>query len=689
MCRPDGTIVGTDAQGFFARDTRLVSTYGVSLNGRPPVLLASSTTASYAAHFESTNEALRDGAGVIAARTLSLRLQRTIAGGVHEDYDLMNYGRRPVELTIELEIHSDFADIFEVKVGTGDRAGSVDTRWIEALRELRTAYLNRSFRRELIVAVEQSGSEPHYANGRLVFAAHIAPKGTWHTCVLWLPVGRSGERGATLACDGRPARVAAQHQVPSRPTLDTPNLPVRRAWDQSVEDLEGLRLEDPEGGRGFVIPAAGSPWFLTLFGRDSLIVSGQTLGVFPEFAVGSLSRLSELQATTDDAERDMEPGKIPHEIRNGELAELGLLPFQPYYGTHDATSLFVIAVSQLFDWSGDVALLRRHVPNADAAMAWIDGRGDRDADGFQEYATRSAHGYYNQGWKDAGDAIPGSDGSLAPLPLALCELQGYAYDAKLRLARMYDVLDRPEDAARMRSDAGELYARFNDAFWWEAEGTYYLGLDGRKRPIATVASNAGHLLASGIVPADRAGQLARRLLADDMWSGWGVRTLSSTHPAYDPFSYHTGSVWPHDNAILVEGLRRYGLDAEAAIVSRGIFDAAEQFRPNRVPELFAGLAREHSPFPVQYPGANVPQAWAASAILHLVTTLCGIRPRTDGGGSRIELGPALPPWLPEVTLRGLRVGRGKLSARFADRRAEIIDDTTGFPIVHAARSDRH
>jgi glycogen debranching enzyme len=379
----------------------------------------------------------------------------------------------------------------------------------------------------------------------------------------------------------------------------------------------------------------------------------------------------------------MEPGKIPHEIRHGELAELGILPYAPYYGTHDATSLFVIVLSYLYQWLGARSLIERYLPNAEAAMAWIDRYGDRDRDGFQEYATRSTHGYYNQGWKDAGDAIPTEDGTLALLPIALCEHQGYVYDAKLRMADIYDLLERPRDAARLQTQARRLYERFNDAFWWEAEGIYYLGLDGNKKPIRSVASNAGHLLASGIVPPDRAARVVRRLMADDMFSGWGVRTLSSDHVAYNPFSYHTGSVWPHDNAQIAGGFRRYGFDAEAALVARGVFDAAERFVATRLPELFSGLPRQVGSFPVQYLGANVPQAWAAGSIFRLVAILCGIHASAGRDGARLYVNPALPDWLPELTIHNLRAGAGSATLRFSDASVEVLANTTGYEIVHA------
>ena len=682
VCQPDGRIVDGFEGGFFARDTRFVSGYGLLLNGRRPVLLNSSPVQSFSARFEFTNDALLDAFGPVDQHTLSVRLDRTIEGGVHEDYDVVNYGRRAVRLTIEIEVHSDFADIFDVKDAHLVRRGTIQTQWFRSRGELHTTYVNSTFRRELVVSVARSDSPPQFANGRLVFVATIQPKAVWHACVHWLPMTDTRRRPAVLECNAIAQRLPSGAPRLPRVRLDTPNVTVRRAWERAVLDMEALRLEDPSFERGVFVPAAGVPWFLTLFGRDSLVVSMQGISGFPEFAAGALRRLSLLQATADDPERDMEPGKIPHEIRHGELAQLGILPFQPYYGTHDATSLFVIVVSYLYHWLGDVSVLERYFGNVEAAMRWIDRFGDRDGDGFQEYATRSTHGYYNQGWKDAGNAIPAADGTLAPLPLAICELQGYAYDAKIRLGDMYEMLGRPGDAERLRTEAHRLFERFNDAFWWESEGTYYLGLDGQKRPIETVASNAGHLLASGIVPADRAERVVRRLMADDMWSGWGIRTLSSDHPAYNPFSYHTGSVWPHDVATIAGGFRRYGFVEEASQVTRGLFDAAERFLAYRLPELFAGLPRQSGSFPVQYLGANVPQAWAASAIFRLISLMGGIHVRSDATGSRIYLDPALPDWVPSLSIQGLRAGRGSLDLEFRDGQTEVHSNTTKFEIVH-------
>jgi glycogen debranching enzyme len=683
VCKPNGRIDPDAEEGFFARDTRFVSGYDLFVNGERPVLLNSSPIQFFSSRFEFTNSALLDEVGVIQPHSLSIRLDRTVAGGIHEDYDIVNYGRRPVRLTLEVEIASDFADLFDVKDHELVRRGTLHSRWFRSRRELRTTYENRDFRRELVLAVDRSATPPQFANGRLIFVATIASKDVWHTCLRWLPVTGSHRRPSTLPCSAI-ANPIYEPFAPRLPkvALETPNATVRRAWDQAVRDMEALRLEDPTFERGVFIPAAGVPWFVTLFGRDSLVVSMHGISGYPEFAAGALRRLSAMQATSDDPERDMEPGKIPHEIRHGELAQLGILPYQPYYGTHDATSLFVIVLSYLYHWLGDVELLRRYLPYAEAAIRWIDQWGDRDRDGLQEYKTRSSHGYYNQGWKDAGDAIIDADGGLSKLPIALVELQGYAFDAKTRMAAIYDLVDRPNDAEKLRREARRLFERVNERFWWEAEGTYYLGLNGSKKPIESVASNAGHLLGSGIVPVERAGRLVERLMAEDMWSGWGIRTLSSNHVAYNPFSYHTGSVWPHDNTIIAGGLRHYGFDDEAALVARSLFEASERFQANRLPELFAGLPRQQGSFPVQYLGANVPQAWAAASVIRLIAILCGIHARSDASGSRIYFNPALPDWLPELTIGNLRAGRGSMTIHFQDGQAEVLANSTGFEVVH-------
>jgi len=686
ISQPNATMLPQDDVGFFASDTRFVSGYGLTLNGRPPKLLDAITVEHFSARYEFMTPELPLGPGsdagaegLLPEGSIGFRLERTILEGVHEDYDLTNYAMYPVRVVLEIQIESDFADVFDVRSHRLIRRGDLQTTWRPRMGELRSIYRNRSFRRGLLVKVEKAGSKPEYANGRLVFRLDLAARTEWHTCLKWLPM--IGPRPArTLPCHALLLDEARRiHKLPPVEIVTShPTLPA--IWRQAVEDTDALRMVDTTVRGGMFVPAAGIPWFVTVFGRDSLVVSMESISAFPEFALGALRTLARLQATDDAAEQDKEPGKIPHEIRSGELASLKLLPFAPYYGTADATLLFIIVLSYAYQWSGDVALLQRYRRNAEAALNWLLQYGDRDSDGFQEYSRRSSQGIFNQGWKDSWDAIRHADGSIPEAPIALCELQGYAFDALLRMAEIYDLLKEPDKAADLRERARQLYQRFNEVFWWEAEGTYYLGLDKEKRPMETVASNAGHCLSSGIVPPERAERVVDRLMADDMWSGWGIRTLSSKHPGYNPYSYHCGSVWPHDNATIAGGFRRAGRHTEAQRIAEGIFAAAERFDAYRLPELFSGLPRDAGAFPVPYLGANVPQAWAAAAVFRLVAILCGIH--TVGRTRTMYVNPDLPEWLPSLTLRNLRAGRGAMELHLERDRVQVVGNTTGFKVVH-------
>ncbi|MBS0409626.1 MAG: amylo-alpha-1,6-glucosidase, partial [Proteobacteria bacterium] len=444
--------------------------------------------------------------------------------------------------------------------------------------------------------------------------------------------------------------------------VSTSNEDFYRFYHQAVEDMAALRLPIRGTDHLEFVPAAGLPWFVGLFGRDSLIVSLQNAMVYPDFARGALDVLARYQATERDDYRDAEPGKIMHELRTGELAHFKLIPHTPYYGTADATPLYLIVLHNAWRCIGDAALIEQHLPAAERCLEWIDRHGDRDGDGFQEYETRSKDGYENQGWKDSGEALVYPDGSLVKGPKALCELQGYVYDAWRRMAEIYDALDRPQKARALRAKAARLFERFNDVFWDEEGGFYAFCLDGDKRPVLSVASNPGHLLWSGIVPRERAGRVVSRLMKPDMWSGWGVRTLSADHPAFNPHAYQNGSVWPHDNGIIAQGFRRYGFAAEAARIARDVSGAAAYFMQHQAPELYAGLQRTPTSFPVQYKGANTPQAWAAGSCFHLLQTLVGFQP--DAPNRRLCIDPRLPDWLPDLTLRDLRLDRLKFDLRF-------------------------
>jgi len=670
VCELSGEISSTKEQGYFASDTRLVSGYRLKLGGDRPILLNGAAVWQNSARFEFTNPSLVGCDGhKIVERSLHLRLDRSVGPGIHEDYDLTNQGRDDVVLDLEVSIESDFADLFDVKAHRRVRRGSIHSFWDEANQRLTTRYANGAFERSFVLQVANNDSVPEFANGGVVFRVALAPGSSWHCCVLWMPVIDGKERAVTRPCHqllepDSHHEVARKRWVDKATIFETSNPRVTVALRQAIDDLAGLRLhhhdelaggEANQGDPDAWVPAAGIPWFVTLFGRDALTVSFQTLAVSPRFALGSLRALGALQADSYDDYRDMQPGKIEHEVRHGELASLGLIPHTPYYGAHEATTLYVLVAARAWRWHGDRGALEAVRPHVERALAWIERDGDVDGDGLQEYQTRSSDGSYNQGWKDSGDAIVMGSGTIAKLPIALCEHQGLVVAAKRAWAEVAeDALGDHHLASRLRSEADRLADQLEERFWWEEEGTYYLGLDGDKRPIDSVSSNPGHLLWQRAIDPERAESVVRRLMAEDMWSGWGIRTLSSDHVAYDPLSYQRGSIWPHDNAIAAAGFRAYGFDDEATTVAAGIFDATSKFASQRPPELFAGLTRDGGGFPVQYLGANVPQAWSSGAVVHLVSTLLGLH--ADAPNGVLRLRPALPDWMSEVTLRQLRVG---------------------------------
>jgi glycogen debranching enzyme len=673
VCALDGTIAAGEQQGYFCVDTRLVSDYDLTLSKTPPTLLNSAVVQPFSARHEFVNAEMATSGGGIESGTLHLRLDRTIHHGIHEDYDLTNYASEAVEFELELRFDGDFADHFDVKEQRFVRRGSLESRWDSEARALTTSYRHGDFERGLRLQVQKQGSEPEYANGLLSFRIRLEPKERWHTCLLWVPVGAAGQEGDPIdACHalltGDPELAKRRRAWRARVTrIKTNDSGVNAVVDRALDDLGALRMRRVDkdaaahGGDGIeeMVPAAGIPWFVSLFGRDALVVSLQTLSLSPGLAAGSLQALAALQGDRYDDRHDLQPGKIEHEFRHGELAHFGLVPQTPYYGSHDATTLYVWAAAELWRWTANRALLERLRPHVERALHWIDVDGDCDGDGLQEYQTRAGDwGYYNQSWKDSGDAIVNADGSNAELPIATCELQGYVVAAKRAWAdTLEQAFDDAPGAAQLREQADRLAEAIEERFWWEAEGGYYLGLDGRKRPIESVASNQGHLLWAQAITEGRAARVVTRLLEADMWSGWGVRTLSAAHVAYNPLSYQRGSVWPHDNAILAHGFSRHGHGAEAGQIARALFDAAGRFQYRRLPEVYGGLARDEGSFPVQYLGANVPQAWASGAVIHLLSALLDLEP--DAVNKRLVLRP-LPDWLDGIELTNLRVGNASV-----------------------------
>jgi glycogen debranching enzyme len=521
-----------------------------------------------------------------------------------------------------------------------------------------------------------------YANGRLSFNIELQPRASWHTCLLYAFANNDNWSTAPKQCFDDYTNSEAVHAQKlwkeSVLKIETNNDTFATAFAQAVDDMSALRLPIASTDQKQFVPAAGLPWFVALFGRDSLIISLQNAIIHPEFALGALQVLARWQATDRDDYRDAEPGKIHHELRRGELAHFKLIPHTPYYGTADATPLYLITLHSAWMCMGDCTLLTKHLDTAERCLEWIDRYGDRDGDGFQEYQTRSPVGYENQSWKDSGDAVMNVDGSLVKGPKALCELQGYVYDAWLRMAQVYDALDKGELALKLRRKAAVLFQKFNETFWNETEGFYAYCLDGEKRPVLSIASNPGQCLWSGIVPPDRARRVADRLMKPDMWSGWGIRTLSADHRSFNPFNYQTGAIWPHDNGFIAQGMRRYGFHHETCRIAEAITRAAGYFAMDQMPELYAGTQRDGSNFPVQYVGANVPQGWAAGSIFSLLQAMLGFQP--DAPNKILYVDPALPDWMPEVTVRDLRLASLTFDIRFAR-----IGEVTEFEVLHGPK----
>jgi glycogen debranching enzyme len=662
----DGQINWPSDKGLYFFDTRLISAWSVYANGTPWDLLNGGSVNFDAARVFLTNQAFLTEDGPIEKQTLAFRLSRVLGHGLHEDLDVTNHGQRPVRFNLEIAIRSDFADVFDVKAKRDIRRGHINSDWAAARQTLRTTYRNADFSRSVAVAIGRSDSPAVFANGRLSFEVKLLPQGQWHCCLLYGFDDGDKWYHAPKDCaiDAHTSPQAQAHRDWRQTVLKlrTSNEEFYRFYHQAIDDMAALRLPIAGTDHMVFLPAAGLPWFMAPFGRDSLIVSLQNILVYPEFARGSLDVLGRWQSTERDDFRDAEPGKIMHELRYGELAHFKLIPHTPYYGTADATPLYLVTLHAAWRATGDQALLEKYLPNAEAALDWIDNYGDRDGDMFQEYQTRSPVGYENMAWKDAGDSMTYSDGSPVRGPKALCELQGYVYDAWVRMAEVFDALGKPDRAKTLRQKAAALFEKFNEKFWDEESGFYAYLLDGEKRKVLTVASNPGHLLWSGIVPPDRAARVVARLMAPDMNSGWGIRTLSSLHPAFNPYSYQNGSVWPHDNSLIALGFKRYGFSAEAGRVARDISEAASHFLLNQLPELYAGVQRGGTSFPVQYLGANVPQAWAAGSCFALLQAMLGIQP--DAPNDILYVDPDLPHWLPDVTLTDLRLGRRHLDIRF-------------------------
>jgi glycogen debranching enzyme len=668
ICDELGDLNG-NVEGLFAEDTRFLSSLRLTINGHRPLLLSSDKIEYFSAAFFMRNP-LADG---LEPDALSIRRERFIGDGMQDSFAVQNQSMERVEFDLELDVGADFADIFAVKdfdfaLGDPVRAKALpDSRPVE-YDPTRNQFVMADDG-DLPLKTQVIFSQPGEVDGsKMVFHLALEPRERWdlHVEVFPLPDGelvaprfaelRFGEEVGHV----RDSLAAWQLRVPQlRASWDA----LGHAFGQSVSDLASLRMRSDNGAIG-KLPGAGVPWFMTVFGRDTIITCLQTLLFGPELARTALEVLADLQAKQDDASRDAEPGKIVHEVRHGKAARTW---HERYYGTADATPLYLILLSEVWRWTDDAALVRDLKAPALAALDWIGKYGDRDGDGFVEYERRTEHGLENQSWKDSWDSQRFHDGRLAQTPIAPCEVQGYVYDAKRRVAELAREVWRDRElAARLDGEADELRKRFDEAFWVEERGGFYaLALDADKQRVDSLCSNIGHLLWSGIVPPKRVDAIVDQLMGDDLWSGWGVRTMSTADAGYNPLSYHNGTVWPHDNSIIAAGLARYARWPEAQRVIQRMLTAAQHFN-YQLPEVFAGMRRSETPFPIAYPTAARPQAWAAGTPVLLLQSLLGLQPDRRRHALETVAPPELPSWAGTIRLSGIRAFGTLWDARLED-----------------------
>ncbi len=643
-----GDVPAGSIGGLVHADTRLLSTWVVTLNGARLLPLRSGSVEHYSAAFFLTNAELPG----LPANEFGVRRLRSVGNTLRERIEVWCYAREPERIEIRLSVGSDFADLFEIKDVIRDRSAEIVRSHAADGSELVFSYRNEAF--DAVTRVQVSPPASRVDGDDLVWDLELADDASWSVDisvpydigeVMVVPTRQGFGEAA-----GGPADDATTRWFAEIPSLDSDSDLLCHIGDQTARDLLALRVQMRLDDHSLILPASGLPWFLTVFGRDTLITAYQTVSFGPQLARGALLELASLQGKQRDDFKDEEPGKILHEIRQGELTKLGLMPHSPYYGTADATMLWLILLSEYWRWTGDSALVKRLAVNTRAALEWIDRYGDLDGDGYVEYQTRSPRGLGNQCWRDSWDGVQFSDGRLPYLPLATCELQGYVYDAKLRAAELADgPLDDAMLAARLRAEAAQLRERFDRDYWIEDRGGYYaIALDGDKRKVDSVTSNMGHLMWSGIVPDDRADVIAKQLMSEAMFSGWGVRTLSTLDRGFNPIGYHVGTVWPHDNSIIAHGLARYGYREEANRIALAQIEAAS-FTGFRLPEAFSGYSRSISRFPVPYPTACSPQAWATAAPLLLLRAMLGL----DAGERTLTLDPVVPQEIGCVAVSGI------------------------------------
>jgi glycogen debranching enzyme len=657
---PDGNVSAGNrfGHGIYHADTRHLSAYRLTLNGVRPVMLLSTAELGYAMEQVMTNPKLTLADGSVVPRgVVEIRRQRVVQGNITETLRLTNFGQRTAELNLMYEIGADFADIFDVRGFKRARFGRTEE---PVTQERSVEYVYTGIDGEQRRTRISFDRKPDFLDSATaMFRVKLAQRKSveMHVTIEVMPA--PGVSGASRHFSGDAAE-DYQRWFDGCTGIATDNEFFNRLINRSIADVRMLWSRNADGDE---FPAAGTPWFDALFGRDSAVLSMQMLAFRPEIAAACLRVLAGRQGERVDPSRDEEPGKILHELRYDELSRAGELPYHAYYGSIDSTPLFLMAIAAYYAWTADLALVRELLPAIKGALHWLDEYGDPVSDGFISYMKHSDKGLVNQGWKDSWDALPHANGRLAKPPISLVEVQGYAYAARTRIAPLLRLLGENALAREAEARAATLRDRFEDAFWIEAERTYALALDGQRRRVETVTTNPSHCLWTGIVRPDRAAQMVLRLMEDDAFSGWGLRTLSDRNPRFNPIGYHMGTVWPHDNSIAAMGFKMYGHEDALNRVATGLFEAATAFPYLRLPELFGGETRTTWTPPVPYPVACNPQSWAAGTMPFITQAILGLDPDAAAGRLRI-VNPVLPRFLKRVEVRRLRVGDSEVELCF-------------------------
>jgi glycogen debranching enzyme len=680
LCQNDGSIPLGNEQGFglYYHDCRFLNGYEFTIGNTNPNSLVSNSEHGYMTEFELTNrDGNPTGHNPIKKQSVGIHWQRIIQASelsVRDVITCVNYTVEPLHLVLSFVFEADFEDIFQIR---GFHPKKIGKRMAPMWRHGALVFAQEGadgLRRSVSIAFFPRPKTRHAKGADVSLPLNPGQNAEVRLDIRLMESSRKKAASASppVAQKARVLR-GQMHQdsddwLQDHCHLECSSVSLNRLFERSIRDLGCLRtfLDDEE------YFAAGLPWYGALFGRDSILSALQTLAFRPTMAEQTLRLLAKYQGKETSDWRAEQPGKIMHELRVGELAHLNEIPQTPYYGSVDATPLFLILAGLHANWTGDLSLFRSLRPVIDRALNWIGRYGDLTGDGYLQYSSKSSNGLGNQGWKDSGDSIMNADGTLAVPPIALVEVQGYVFLAKNLVAELYERTGDSDTGLRLRAEAHQLQMRFERDFWLEDKGNYALALQAGKKPAEVDSSNAGQALWSGIARPDRAKKTVARLMSEDMFAGWGVRTLSSGEVRFNPIGYHLGTVWPHDNSIIAAGMRRYGCDHEACAILEGIVRASEHFEHFRLPEVFAGFSRKEFPIPVRYPIACHPQAWAAGSVPFMIESLLGLVPKAFE--NRLEIvRPVLPSFIDYLELKGLRVGKASVELRFERRSGGLVD----------------